>query len=295
MTQRLYKKHDIIDVNEETKLISIFIKLALEPNVKGWEVNKDNSSIQSKPHALTKRPICRGIAKNKSNITFQQIHDYYKRGYKEEQPNNENLMYHIDDDHDVKMYHWDNNSSVVSDRNYQHMSTRLKIMNYKSMDGTEYNITGFIRYNISETHPLYQSPSNKCIRGKWEYGRLFCQRVNAANNDFMCVYIFYTSHLGGWIPNKLEYTLQLQWTKQIMSKLDTLLKIDVLKRLQNRKDKGYKQMQSILVPTDKKSKPYEEKGFEDNISIQVAKLHPNNLNEAIQTLNNKQNNNDNDE
>eukprot|EP01084_Bolivina_argentea_P211127 359194_1 len=171
--QRKYKRNEIIDENKETQLLSTLIELALEQKNKGWKVDGNNSSIQYKPHPITKRPIYRGIVKNKSNTTIQQIYDYYKRGYKEE---DSGIMYHIDNDHHIRHFHTNSDTSLISNRDWQFMATRFKMMNYKSLDGIEYNIIGWFKYNISETHPLYQSPSKKYIRGKEERGRIYYQR-----------------------------------------------------------------------------------------------------------------------
>eukprot|EP01084_Bolivina_argentea_P025519 47460_1 len=154
MTQhRKYKRNEIIDENKETQLLSTLIELALETQSKGWnyiyrwKVDGNNLSIQYKPHPITKRRIYRGIVKNKCNTTIQQIYDGYKRGYKEE---HSDIMYHIDDGHHIGHRHKNYNSSLMSDRDWQYMSTRFKMMNYKSLDGIEYNIIGEFMYNISE-------------------------------------------------------------------------------------------------------------------------------------------------
>eukprot|EP01084_Bolivina_argentea_P211126 359192_1 len=98
-----------IDRHKETQLLSTLIELALEQKNKGWKVDGNNSSIQYKPHPITKRPIYRGIVKNKSNTTIQQIYDYYKRGYKEEYSD---IMYHIDDDHHIRHEHQNSGLSL---------------------------------------------------------------------------------------------------------------------------------------------------------------------------------------
>eukprot|EP01084_Bolivina_argentea_P060622 110746_1 len=127
-------------------------------------------------------------------------------------------------------------------------------MNYKSLDGIEYNIIGLFDYNISETHPLYQSPSKKYIRVKDESGKIYYQRVYAENNDFMCVFISFTLHVGGWMPNWMQDSAQSIWIKGQMDTFDKLCKIYIPNRLQIRKDKRYKEMESILIKCNNKSK-----------------------------------------
>eukprot|EP01083_Nonionella_stella_P199804 732362_1 len=117
MAQRkVHKRSEIVDNRRESKLLSTVIKLALEPNEKGWTIDPTYSSVQAKTDPITKQPIARSINANKSNTTFKQFYDSFKRGYQKER--NADILYHIDDDHDIQ-YEILNQGAIVSDRDYQ--------------------------------------------------------------------------------------------------------------------------------------------------------------------------------
>eukprot|EP01083_Nonionella_stella_P140279 429806_1 len=95
MAQRkVYKRSEIIDNSRESKLLSTVIKLALEPNEKGWTIDSNCASVRTKTDPITKQPIARSITPNKYNTTFKQMYDLFKMGYQKEVPGD--ILYHID-------------------------------------------------------------------------------------------------------------------------------------------------------------------------------------------------------
>ena len=196
-----YKRKDIIDDDKEGRLLSSLIELVFEPNHKGWTVNRKDSSIQTKPHPTTKRPIYRAMAENKSTTTFDEMYSYHKAGYPQILSY---ILYHIDDDHDIC---YDNTTSFGpwQARDRQFMRIRFKICNHKLLNGNQYNIIGLISYNIPDTHILYKPPPKKVVRSTREAEiDAYYQLVDAEDIDFKYVHIRFTTHHKGWVPNIAE-------------------------------------------------------------------------------------------
>eukprot|EP01083_Nonionella_stella_P295134 1003072_1 len=125
MTQRkVYKRSEIIDNRRESELLSTVIKLALEPTEKGWTIHPNYiyPCVQTKPDPITKHPIARSVNANKSNTTFKQIYDSFKMGYQQERKTD--ILYHIDDDHDIEYEIVNSSSALHSGRDWQLMSVR---------------------------------------------------------------------------------------------------------------------------------------------------------------------------
>eukprot|EP01083_Nonionella_stella_P295135 1003073_1 len=113
MAQRkVYKRSEIIDNRRESKLFSTVIKLALEPNEKGWTIDPTYSSVRTKTDPITKQPIARSINANKSNATFKQTYDSFKMGYQQERP--ADILYHINDNHDIEYEILNSSGALVS-------------------------------------------------------------------------------------------------------------------------------------------------------------------------------------
>eukprot|EP01083_Nonionella_stella_P098240 276195_1 len=161
MAQRkVYKRSEIIDNSRESKLLSTVIKLALEPNEKGWTIDPKYSSVRAKTDPITKQPIARSINANKSNTTFKQIYDYFKRGYQQER----DILYHIDDDHHIEYWIVNSSGALLSDRDLQYMSVRHSTTITDQSQNGSFKVIVLLKYDILNSHPLYRPPPDKCIR-----------------------------------------------------------------------------------------------------------------------------------
>eukprot|EP01084_Bolivina_argentea_P024759 46095_1 len=215
MSPKQYKRSSIIDEDKESKLISTVIKIAFERNSEGWRmVDNENKLIQTKEHPVTKRPIYRSIAKNKSNVTLKQVHQFYEAGHYDDMTH-----YYIDDNHDI--YYRTEDNSLLSDRDFEYMYVRFHIPNHidSDHDGTQYNIVGYLLYDIPNTHPLYIDPPKNVIRSKlkcrasihwselgYHINALFQLRTRPSN-QFIFTRVEFTERMGGWVPNWLENML----------------------------------------------------------------------------------------
>eukprot|EP01083_Nonionella_stella_P180089 641256_1 len=283
MAQRkVYKRSEIIDDSRESKLLSTVIKLALEPNEKGWTIDPTYSSVQTKTDPITKQPIARSINANKSNTTFKQIYDSFKRGYQKER--NADILYHIDDDHDIEYQTVNSSSALVSDRDYQLMSVRHSTTITDQPQNVSFKVIVLLRYDILDSHPLYRPPPDKCIRVKARCNAYVCySRGSAEETDFMFVGICFTQDLGGTIP---QSKMNSQTPRNASRMVDWFHKdCEVIpKRLQRRKDQKYKQMDAIRMTNDNVLR--EKKNDDNNNEKEEKKSESNEKKLAIERIDN---------
>eukprot|EP01084_Bolivina_argentea_P302768 522651_1 len=198
-----YARHEIIDENQELRMLSNVVKLALEPSIKGWQVDSEDSRLQRKKDPITKNPVYRGITRNKSYCatTFKQIYEYYECGY------GNNPIY-IDDNHEIryeKLYMPDKYSSVAKDRDWQYMNARFYISN-KKIHNVTYRVCVLMQYSISKSHPFYKQPPKRCTRVTFHKCSVCYQRLDAKPNEFVYVYLLYYCHVGGWVTKWISDT-----------------------------------------------------------------------------------------
>eukprot|EP01083_Nonionella_stella_P199805 732370_1 len=270
MAQRkVHKRSEIVDNRRESKLLSTVIKLALEPNEKGWTIDPTYSSVQAKTDPITKQPIARSINANKSNATFKQIYDYFKRGYQQER----DILYHIDDDHHIQYYTVNQPSALVSDRDYQYMCVRHSTTITDQSQNGSFKVIVLLRYDILDSHPLYRPPPDKCIRGKMQCSAWVCYtRDSAEETDFVCVCISFTQDWGGTIPQSNVNSLTPSYASEMADDFHKGCEV-IPKILQSRKDQKYKQMDAIRMTNDNVLR---EKKNDDNNDEKEEKKSENN-------------------
>ena len=137
------------------------------------------------------------IAKNKTDTTLNQIHDFIKAGYKEAFGA---IMYHIDDDHDI-LHRIKKISGPFSRRDQQIMTVRFRIMNHKLLNGIENNIVGMMWYDTSKSHVLYIEPPQYAIRTKCE-GQGANHQQHVMNFNLKC---------NATLPNEHPYELNIDY------------------------------------------------------------------------------------
>ena len=168
-------------------------------------VDTSDPAMQTKQNLMTKHPIYRVIAKNKTDMTLNQMHDVYKMGYKQiGWSSNCKIKYHIDDDHDI-LCGIEKASGPISARDSQLMRVRFRIMNHKMLNGIHYDIVSIMLDDTSKSNVLYIKPPQKAIRTNYESEcHLYYKKTDAKDNEFMIVIIKNTVQGGGWMPNWVE-------------------------------------------------------------------------------------------
>eukprot|EP01083_Nonionella_stella_P096653 271753_1 len=254
---KTYKRSEIIDSHKESKLLSTVIALALEQNEKEWKIEANNPSLQTKRDPLTNQPISRISAANESTITFEQIYDYFKAGYQKERKSksaNLRILYHIDDDHHIEYRVRKDQtypSYIISDRDYQYMNVRHTTSITDQSQNLSFKVIVRLRYDILESHPLFQPPADQCFRTKIKCRAYVCYaQENAEGTDFMICCISFTPDRGGWIP---QFALKDSTPSWVMSHMNDFHKrcVSVIPyALQTRKEKVHKQMNPIEMVND---------------------------------------------
>eukprot|EP01083_Nonionella_stella_P178900 633493_1 len=95
-------------------------------------------------------------------------------GYQQERKTD--ILYHIDDDHDIEyMYETVNHSSALySDRDCQCMRVRHSTTITDQPRNVSFKVIVSLCYDILDSHPLYRAPPGKCIRGKIQCNAYVC-------------------------------------------------------------------------------------------------------------------------